>query len=184
MAEPREHYEHITAESVIRHAAEIAAILSGTFEVPLTFDDTGRIDLTRTVNAITADLVAGGVRMADLGAQQAGYVDVGNVAGGSISSTSYADFAAHGYTPRRSTSRILVVAKGYHGYVSGTTTLAIRRGTTVIGDEDAYIVSAGFTLFAIDTGHGGSASTWNLSAKNSTPAGAIALGKVAIIDFA
>lgn len=146
--------------------------------------DTGRIDLTLSANSLSADLVAGGIRTVDLGAQQVGYVDCGAYATGSVSyGTSYTDVAGHGYTPRKSTSRILVLAYNLHVHSSGTTTLAIRRGTTVISTEPTFTGTTMMVIAAVDTGHGGTAQTWYISGKNTTPAGAGIDAQVALFDI-
>jgi hypothetical protein len=143
-----------------------------------TVTDSNRIDLTLSGNDLTADLKNGSVVAQYVASQSVAYAAGSNTGGASqsISSTSYANFASFAYTPRASTSTVMVEAFGIHVYTSGTTTFAIRRGTTVIGGgttEPTATITTAIALRADDTGHGGSTQTYNFSVKNSTPAGSM-----------
>lgn len=146
--------------------------------------DTGRIDLTLSANSLSADLVAGGVRTVDLAAQAAGTVNIGSpVSSFTISSSSYQDAASITYTPKSSASRVLLLGWGVYVHTSGTTTITLRRGTTVIDSEFTYISTLPVLLMAVDSSHGGSSTTWNYSVKNTTPAGTMVYLEVAVVDL-
>lgn len=146
--------------------------------------DTARIALTIAANVLSADVVANSIGPTQMAAQGAGTNIVGSQATFSITSASYQDAASCNYNaPKTANSRVRVCGFGIYLHTSGTTTITLRRGTTVIAEENTWISTLPFMYEVTDTGHGGSNTTWNLSAKNTASTGQIVYGKVVVTDL-
>lgn len=148
-----------------------------------TKSDTARIALTLSANNLSADLVPDSVTSTYLAAQAGAQARIGSVGAlaTAIASTSYAN-AASCDADLIASSRVLVMAAAYHDHVSGTTTYALRRGTTVISDEPAYIFDNTVVLFAAEDSPGAGTSTYHLSVKNTTPAGTHSYARICYVE--
>jgi len=219
-----ESFLYVTAATVTRHAAAIAAAVQGALAIAAsqvtsgTFDDariaesnvtqheaalelatsqvtSGTFDNARISQSsvtqhqaalsVATSQLTGTIGLAQLANQAEGYVETGEQSTTGVGyGTGYTNLASHTYTPRRSASRVLVVGYVFHVHASGTTTITLRRGTTVIAAENTFSATGGYVSAVVDTSHGGSATTWSISGKNSTPAGSGFYAQVFVVDIA